>query len=53
MNMLLLLIVIILLFGGGGMWYGGHRAGMHMGYTGGGIGFVLVVVLVIFLLVGR
>lgn len=47
MDLILLIIVILLLFGGG---FGYHT----WGYTGGlGIGGVLLIVLIVYLLVGR
>ena len=52
MNLLIILVVILLLFGGGLGYYGHSNWG---GYAGPGIGLgtLLIVVLVIFLLMGR
>lgn len=46
MNLLLIVVVLLLLFGGGGYYYGGP------GYGGGGLGLVLVVCLIIYLMGG-
>jgi hypothetical protein len=43
MNMLLLVVVLLLLFGGGGFYMGGPVIG------GSGLGFVLLICLVVFL----
>lgn len=47
--MLILLIVLLLLFGGGGGYYGHSRWG-YSGGTGIGLGSVLVILLVAYLL---
>jgi hypothetical protein len=49
--MLLLIIVLLLLFGGGGGYYGHTRWG-YRGSAGIGLGTVLVILLVVFLLGG-
>ena len=46
MNILLLLVVLLLLFGGGGFYFGGPVIG------GGGLGLVLAICLVVYLLGG-
>jgi hypothetical protein len=46
MNPLVLIIVLILLFGGGGFYVGGPA------YGGGGLGLVLTICLIIFLMGG-
>ena len=46
MNILLLLVVLLLLFGGGGFYFGGPVIG------GSGIGLILAICLVVFLLGG-
>ena len=46
MNLLLVLLVLLLMFGGGGYYYGGPV------YGGSGIGLIIVVGLVIYLLGG-
>jgi hypothetical protein len=46
MNILLLLVVLLLLFGGGGFYFGGPVIG------GSGLGLVLTICLVIYLLGG-
>jgi hypothetical protein len=46
MNPLLLIIVLILLFGGGGFYFGGPAI------AGGGIGLILLICLVIYLMGG-
>jgi hypothetical protein len=48
MGLLLLILVLFLLFGGGGWAYGGPDRG-HL-YGGGGIGIVLIIFLVAYLL---
>ena len=45
-NLLLVLLVLLLLFGGGGFYWGGPA------YGGGGLGLVLLVCLIIFLMGG-
>ena len=49
--MLLLLIVLLLVFGGGGGYYGHTRWG-YRGGAGVGLGTILLVVLVVYLLGG-
>jgi hypothetical protein len=46
MNLLLLIVVLLLLFGGGGFYFGGPVIG------GSGLGLVLVICLVVYLLGG-
>ena len=47
MDLILIIIILVLLFGG---WFGYHR----WGYGGGiGIGGILLIVLIVYLLVGR
>jgi hypothetical protein len=46
MNLLLILVVLILLFGGGGFYYGGPV------YGGSGIGLILVICLIVYLMGG-
>ena len=46
MNPLLLIIVLILLFGGGGFYVGGPT------YSGGGLGLVLFICLILYLMGG-
>jgi hypothetical protein len=46
MNILLLMLVLLLLFGGGGFYFGGPVIG------GGGLGLILAICLVIYLLGG-
>ena len=46
MNILLLVVVLLLLFGGGGFYFGGPVIG------GSGLGLVLVICLVVYLLGG-
>jgi hypothetical protein len=46
MNLLLLIVVLLLLFGGGGFYFGGPVIG------GSGIGLVLAICLVVFLVGG-
>jgi uncharacterized membrane protein YccC len=46
MNILLLLVVLLLLFGGGGFYFGGPVIG------GSGLGLVLAICLVVYLLGG-
>jgi len=46
MNILLLIVVLLLLFGGGGFYFGGPVIG------GSGIGLVLLICLVVFLMDG-
>ena len=46
MNILLLMLVLLLLFGGGGFYFGGPVIG------GSGLGLVLVICLVVYLLGG-
>jgi len=46
MNILLLLVVLLLLFGGGGFYFGGPVVG------GSGIGLLLLICLVVFLMGG-
>ncbi len=46
MNPILLILVLLLLFGGGGFYYGGPN------YGGSGLGFVMIVCLVVYLLGG-
>jgi hypothetical protein len=46
MNILLLILVLLLLFGGGGFYFGGPVIG------GSGLGLVLVICLVVYLLGG-
>jgi hypothetical protein len=50
--LLLLLILLILLFGGGGGYYGYGRWG-HRGGFGVGLGTILVVVLLVYVLGGH
>jgi hypothetical protein len=50
--MLLILILLLLLFGGGG-WYGGNRAYPGWGGPGFGIGAVLIILLIWYLLSGH
>jgi hypothetical protein len=49
--MLLLVIVLLLLFGGGGGYYGHTRWG-YRGSAGIGLGTVLVIILVVYLIGG-
>jgi hypothetical protein len=49
--MLILLIVLLLLFGGGGGYYGHSRWGAG-GSAGVGLGTILMIVLVVYLLGG-
>jgi hypothetical protein len=49
--MIILLILLLLLFGGGGGWYGNQRWGPPGG-IGIGLGTILLIVLVIWLLGG-
>ena len=46
MNLLLLIVVLLLLFGGGGFYFGGPVIG------GSGIGLILAICLVVYLLGG-
>jgi len=46
MNILLLMVVLLLLFGGGGFYFGGPVIG------GSGLGLVLLICLVVFILGG-
>ena len=46
MNLLLLVVVLLLLFGGGGFYFGGPAIG------GSGLGLVLLICLIVFLMGG-
>lgn len=46
MNLLIILLILLLLFGGGGFYYGGPV------YGGSGLGFVLLVIIIIYLVGG-
>jgi hypothetical protein len=50
-NMLILLIILVLLFGGGGGYYGHSRWGPGGG-AGVGLGTILLIVLIVYLLGG-
>jgi hypothetical protein len=49
--MLILIVILLLLFGGGGGWYGYNRSG-PWGGAGIGLGTILVICLIVWLLGG-